>query len=35
MTGFGVELDATSQLQNVVLASETQVHGKERFRKRV
>jgi len=32
MTGFGEELSATFQLQNVLLAYETQVCGKERFR---
>jgi len=32
MTGFGEEISATFRLQNVVLAYETQVCGKERFR---
>jgi len=32
MTGFGAEISATFQLQNVVLAYETHVCGKERFR---
>jgi len=32
MTGLGEEISATFQLQNVVLAYETQVCGNERFR---
>jgi hypothetical protein len=32
MTGFGEELSATFRLQNLLLAYETQMYGKERFR---